>query len=403
MTWQPLVTGDERVAIECVLREIVDGITAIPPATLLDHIDRATLRAYLAQEDVIPDPDDVALDSLAKGVAMFARERTQAALFGGAAGLGWCLAHVAGDETAEQVCTAIDQVLGRQVAAWEGDYDLIAGLVGIGVYALARGEAGVLLATSVVARLEHLALPRRDGVAWHTPPERLAPWQRTEAPRGVWNLGLSHGTAGVIALLARLVAIPRARALLDQAMTFLCAIEGPLEARFPAWLAGGPDEPDVAGAASSRLAWCYNDLGVAVAMLAAGRATGNATWSGDALALARNCAGRTGDPAKLDDAGLCHGYFGAAHLFQRLHHATGEACFAEAARRWLAHGLATRDDRPIAGFPRKLGDGSDDWTADASLLTGAAGVALALHAMITSVEPGWDQLLLVDLAPPSSR
>ena len=402
MTWQSLVAGDERVAIEGVLREIVDAIAAIPPVTLIDHLDRATLRAYLAQEDVIPDPDDVALDSLAKGVAMFTRERTQAALFGGAAGLGWCLAHVGGDETADRVCAAIDQVLARHVATWDGDYDLIGGLAGIGVYALARGEAGVPLATSVVERLEHLALPRRGGLAWHTPPERLAPWQRTEAPRGVWNVGLSHGTAGVVALLARLATakVPRARALLERAMTFLCSIEGPLEARFPAWLVGGPDEPEVAGAASSRLAWCYNDLGVAVAMLAAGRATGNATWSGDALALARDCAGRTGDRAKLDDAGLCHGYFGAAHLFQRLHHATGEAGFAEAARRWLAHGLATRNDRPVAGFPRKLGDGSDDWMADASLLTGAAGVALALHAMITSVEPGWDQLLLVDLGPP---
>ena len=399
MTWQPLVTGDKRVAIERVLREIVAAIAAIPPATLLDHIDRATLRAYLAQEDVIPDPDDVALDSLAKGVAMFTREPTQAALFGGAAGLGWCLAHVGGDETADRVCAAIDQVLARRVAAWDGDYDLIAGLAGIGVYALARGEVGVPLATSIVERLAHLALPRRGGLAWHTPPERLAPWQRTGAPRGVWNLGLSHGAAGVIALLARLVAIPRARELLEHAMIFQRSIEGPLDARYPAWLIGGPDEPEHAGATSSRLAWCYNDLGVAFAILAAGRATNNPAWCADALALARDCAGRTGDRAKLDDAGLCHGYFGAAHLFQRLHHATGEVCFADAARRWLAHGLATRDDRPVAGFPRKLGEAPDDWMADASLLTGAAGVALALHAMITSVEPGWDQLLLIDLAP----
>ncbi|HEY5937839.1 MAG TPA: lanthionine synthetase LanC family protein, partial [Kofleriaceae bacterium] len=283
-----------------------------------------------------------------------------------------------------------------------GDYDLIGGLAGIGVYALARGKAGVPLATAVVAKLVQLSRPRRGGLAWHTPPAHLAPWQRTEAPRGCWNLGLSHGTAGVIALLARLASaeIPAARALLDAAMISLTSIAGPSGARFPAWLAGGPDEPDAVGAASSRLAWCYNDLGVAIAMLAAGRATRNAAWTADALALARECAGRHGARAKLDDAGLCHGYFGAAHLFNRLRHATGEACFIEAAQRWLAHGLATRTDRPVAGFPRKIGDGPDDWMADASLLTGAAGVALALHAAISEVEPSWDQLLLVDLAAP---
>jgi hypothetical protein len=36
------------------------------------------------------------------------------------------------------------------------------------------------------------------------------------------------------------------------------------------------------------------------------------------------------------------------------------------------------------------------------LLTGATGIALALLAAVTAVEPAWDRMLLVDI-PPTAR
>ncbi|HEX8274723.1 MAG TPA: hypothetical protein VF615_18975, partial [Longimicrobiaceae bacterium] len=70
-----------------------------------------------------------------------------------------------------------------------------------------------------------------------------------------------------------------------------------------------------------------------------------------------------------------------------------------AARRWALRTLELR--RPgegVAGFrswgpPR--GGGPSDWQDDAGLLTGATGVALALLAAATPVEPEWDRFLLV--------
>jgi len=41
--------------------------------------------------------------------------------------------------------------------------------------------------------------------------------------------------------------------------------------------------------------------------------------------------------------------------------------------------------------------GGLDWVEDASLLTGAAGIALALLAAITPIEPTWDRLLLISM------
>ena len=53
----------------------------------------------------------------------------------------------------------------------------------------------------------------------------------------------------------------------------------------------------------------------------------------------------------------------------------------------------------VAGFPARIVDDNQGrWQPDASLLTGAPGVALALHAACTDVEPLWDRLLLCDLS-----
>ena len=61
-------------------------------------------------------------------------------------------------------------------------------------------------------------------------------------------------------------------------------------------------------------------------------------------------------------------------------------------------------ERGIAGFaafmPARTGE--ERWVDDPGLLTGAAGVALALLAACTPVEPAWDRMLLVSIAPKHS-
>jgi lantibiotic biosynthesis protein len=395
--WQPLITEDpdgRRAAIVRVIEDIVAALDGVAVDGVGDACGRAVLRAYLAEGDVVPDPDDASSEALSDAVTRFAHTRLPAGLFGGAAGLGWTVAHLADSDTAELVCGKIDKALLGQLAA-TADYDLIAGLVGFGVYALERGPAGQPLATAVLDELARRARPRDGGLAWHTPASVLPVWH--DAPEGYWNLGLAHGLPGVVGLLARFVAADveaaRARELLAGAMAALLAAERP----FAAWITGGPDA--TAGAPTrgpERLAWCYNDLGAVFALLAAAQATGDSTWRGEALALASSCAARGDAQARIDETCLCHGALGVAHLFARLHHATGDTELRAAALRWLDRGLALRNDRPIAGFPFRLPGDREAWHPDSSILTGVSGVALVLHSFITAVEPSWDRLLLVE-------
>jgi hypothetical protein len=398
--WQPLVTDSERTKAIDVIREIVAAIPEPPagPATMSLHLDRAVFRAYLAQDDTIEDPDDIVGSSLVTGVTAFLGAGSAPALFSGACGVGWSIQHLAGGETADRVCTAVDSAVVNCLADWNSEYDLISGLVGIGIYALERGEAGHVLAGRVLDQLERTAQPRGGGVAWFTRPDQLPEWQREVCPDGYWNLGVAHGIPGVVGLLARYVRhdvfASRARPLLEQATSYLLAAEprgpGP---RFPGW------HPASTPRSGRRVSWCYGDLGVACTVLAAAQACGRADWREEAIELAKNCAGADDD--QILDTGLCHGTAGAMHLFARLAYATGDAGFADEARRWLARTFAMRrHGEDYAGFPMRVPDAAGDrFEADATLLNGAPGVALALHAMISNVEPTWDRVLLVDLGP----
>lgn len=383
--WQPLVTDERRATILTRIGELVAAVDAAPVRDHSDHADRAVLRSYLAQDDLVPDPDDAAGQALGAAIASMAG--TGLMLFGGITGTGWTVAHLAGGEVADRVCAVVDEAALRSLRTWTGDYDLIRGVVGLGVYAVERGDAGAPIALCVLDVLERTAVPRAGGLAWHTSPAQLVDWQRAATPQGYWNLGLAHGIPGVVALLARFLvnAIdpPRTRRLLDGALAYLMAAE-PARA-FPSWHVGPVDDPAVHRDAppTGRLAWCYGDLGVALALLAAAQATGDSAIRADACTIARACAERAIADAHVHEGGICHGALGAAHLFARLHHATREAHHAEAALRWLDHGLALHD--PVMH-------------ADPSVLVGAAGAALVLHAMVSHVDPAWDRRLLIDLA-----
>ena len=378
-----------RARARTTIAEIAAALAARETKDTDELADHAVVRAYLAADDTLPDPDDVGSDALRAAIAGLPGLQ-RSALYGGVARVGWTIAHLVDESAADLACASLDEAL-RQVVGVLPHYDLIGGLVGIGVYALERGAAGRPLAVAVLDELERRARPFGAGIGWHTAPELLPDFQRARAPDGYWNLGVAHGIPGAIALLARFAAADiepaRCRTLLDGAVALLLG-SAPAGAtpRFAGWL------PD-AGGTTPRVAWCYGDLGIAAVLLGLPDEARRA----DGLALARACAARTGAPG-LNDASVCHGTAGAAHLFHRMALATGDTTLAAAARTLIERTLAERRPDPIAGFPFWLAaEGEQRFHADASLLQGAAGVALVLHAAISDVEPSWDRLLLVDL------
>jgi lantibiotic modifying enzyme len=413
--WQPLLEGvwKER-ALEAV-GAIADRLGALP-ALDSGPADRAALAegypglavlfGYLAKAWPAKGYDATARRFLEEATTAASQAPLPASLYTGLAGVGWAAEHLRQQLppiVAEQINAEVDEALREHLntPCWTGDYDLIFGLVGLGVYALERLSApparGIL--ERVVAHLAATAERRPEGATWWTNPAWLPAPNREWSPHGYYNLGLAHGVPGVIALLAAACAVGvglgSAWPLLDDAVRWLLAQQELDGAGFGGWV-----EPEGQRIGSTRFAWCYGDPGVAAALLLAARCVGEPAWESEALAVAVRAAARTPDRTAVQDACLCHGAAGLGHLFNRMYQASGESRLAEAAQFWFRRAIEIRHpQRGIAGFAtyRPDRDGDQPWENDPGLLTGAAGIALSLLAACTPVEPAWDDMLLVSI------
>jgi len=269
------------------------------------------------------------------------------------------------------------------------------------VYALERWPRPVAreLLTAVVERLDAMAVRSPEGTFWITPADHLDPDVAARCPNGVVNIGLAHGVPCAIALLAACVhhdvASTVARSLLDDAVRWLLARELPAggDGRFTDFVA------DELPATPARLGWCYGDLSIATALVLAGDHASQPPWRDAGLALARFAAGRDSDTTGVRDACVCHGTAGLGLMFARLAHAAGgDAVLEAAAARWYRATFELEQPEHPVRFPPFVTDPKTPLgAAYVGLLTGAAGVALALHAAVTDVEPAWDRALLLSL------
>jgi lantibiotic modifying enzyme len=421
--WRPLLEGDlADQALEAVLAiaEDIPGRDGwVHPKVTGPHeaswraslasgtAGQALFYSYLALHTQEERWADLALELLDQAGDAVASQPMSESLYSGFPGIAWT-----GDHLRDRLFEGdleenrdVDEALlsAFEHPGWPLEYDLINGLVGLGIYALEglpRPTARTCL-ERIVARLGERALDELEGAAWFSPPEMLPEHQRLEQPEGLYNLGVSHGMGGVVALLgaASRAGIAGARPLLDRAMAWLLARRQPADRDFcfPHFHVPGTESR------GSRVAWCYGDPGMAAALLVAGRGAGEPAWERIALDVARSAAARSEESARVQDAGLCHGASGVAHLFHRIHCMTGDPALADAARAWYERTLRYRI--PGLGFGgfrawASGGENVSDWRDDPGFLEGSAGIGLALLAAISPLDPGWDRIFLESLREP---
>jgi len=409
---QPLLSGTLRDRALQLADTLVDTVRAVPAAGHRDgslaggsaglaicHGQFARTRSHRTA--------DAALTHLEEAIGVLATEPLTSSLYAGFTGIAWAVQLVdrlLGTEDEDRTGD-IDDALARLLERYpeHAPYDLIHGLTGLGVYALARwprpGAVQCLL--GVVGQLARRARQDRDGVYWWTPPSWRGPqWEQYQ--RDGVDLGVAHGIAGVIPLLARVhrlgLARQTVRPLLDGAVGWLLA--------HMVDTASGPTVPATVGGSAppgpARTAWCYGDPGVAAVLLLAARDADEPAWTAAATGLAVRAAARPPGQTGVVDAGLCHGSAGLAHLFNRMYQMTAEPALASAARSWVERTLelcataAPGQDAALTGAARPAWNGP-------GLLEGAAGVALALEAASTTAAPLWDQMLLVSTPGPPAE
>ncbi|MFN2464055.1 MAG: lanthionine synthetase C family protein, partial [Candidatus Dormibacteria bacterium] len=247
------------------------------------------------------------------------------------------------------------------------------------------------LAAQVVARLDELAEHDDSGVTWFTPPQFVPPHQLETWPQGYHNLGLAHGVPAVVGFLAQAAAMgnDRARQLAEESVGWIISRRLP-GGDYSAILEEGP------APAPARLGWCYGNPGVASALLVAGQVLDRPEWRDVAFDIGRHSAARPDHAAGVVDPGLCHGAAGLALIYNHLFQASADDTFRDASAHWYERLLDMR--RPGVGIAGYQAWQPPDLIDDPGVLTGAAGVALALHAGSTDVSPMWDAALLMSPA-----
>jgi hypothetical protein len=408
-TWRPLGTAAWRAGVRAAVDEIMTALADHTPALPddVDDLEQALLfsgRAGIAVGHACyaeAAQDDrhagLAVTRFDEAGALLGRCDIAPSLLSGYAGIAWLGDLLATLHDGEDPSADLDDALLADLAEEDPDrdFDLVWGAAGCGMYALARGTRPVAraVATAVVDFLARTAHERPGGgVAWYRPARLLHESRARRYPDGVYDVGVAHGTPGVLAFLAR---------------AFDAGIERerirPLLARGAAWILGqagaapGPFTfPSMIGptgdAFRSRFGWCYGDLSVAGALHATARALGDDGLAARAIEVALASTEVSLDTPTVFEPGLCHGAAGIGHLFHRFYQETSDARFAIAAQAWLDRCLAMRrPDLAFAGFAAAPAPGT--LPAELGLLEGITGVALALLAAVDEREPRWDELL----------
>ncbi|HLJ26940.1 MAG TPA: lanthionine synthetase C family protein [Candidatus Angelobacter sp.] len=368
----------------------------------------ATFFAYLQTAGLFAGAGDLALQYLNIGIDALAGQPMGPSLYAGFTGIAWAVEHVNNLLTGSSadMCSEIDLALELYLnrSPWKEDYDLVGGLVGVGVYCLERGGAPVTVRCLelIVERLSELAEASGDGLRWFTRPNLLPQQQREIYPQGYYNLGLAHGVPGIIALLGRIqaagVAQEQAGRLLEGAVCWLLRQKLPDHAISCFDSLVSPDQP----AKDARMAWCYGDVGLAAALFLAARHTGTKLWEQRALSIAQKAARREPHTSGVIDSCFCHGSAGLAHIFNRFYQATNDELFSRTACYWIERTLQFRKPGTgAAGYsvmtPRD--DGELGFQGQLGIIEGIAGVGLSLLAAITGMEPCWDRVFIVDIPP----
>jgi lantibiotic modifying enzyme len=410
-TWSPLLARAERrdalaavLAIAEDLQRLVDteldmaawrrrGVPGgfLGLATGLPGI--ALFFTYLAASLAKKEYAQRAEDLVEQSVEILEEDTVPEGLFLGFTGVAWMLEHLRRMRCIETEGFPSEAAVVALTAAlsgadWPGAFDVVHGLVGFGILALEADDSQARkLLSLVVGQLEERSEDRCGGKTWRTRPDEHREDLRAIYFDGSFNLGLAHGVPGVLAFLNRAAAHESAAAALADATERWL-----LQQRLPEGAASVFPSRTYPGteAEPTRLGWCYGDMGVAAALMV--------RPSIEAQSLARElflkAAGRSQAESGVLDMGLCHGSAGVAHLFNDYHQRSGEPWAAAAARRWYQITLRQRRDGGLGGF-YSLWPDEAGWQRDPALLTGAAGIGLALLAAATETPPDWQRVFLL--------
>jgi len=223
-------------------------------------------------------------------------------------------------------------------------------------------------------------------------------WVQDALHSNQYNLSLSHGMSSIVIMLSKIhqkgIEQEKCAELIEGAVNYILAQklpQGNYNSIFGNYALESMEKPH-----SSRLAWCYGDLGIAVALWSAAQALGRKDWESEAKSILLHASQRRDlKDNYVMDACFCHGTSGIAHVFNRMWRETGMDECKHAAAYWIEQTLdMAKFTDGLAGYKTWQG-GVLGYETRYGLLEGIAGIGLVLLSYYYEIEPTWDECLLL--------
>ncbi|MEZ5196408.1 MAG: lanthionine synthetase C family protein [Bacteroidales bacterium] len=279
--------------------------------------------------------------------------------------------------------------------AQDGNYDFLHGAISYGLYFLNRvpNRKTDKYLGELITTLEKTCIDSGNNQ------KKWLSVLNSEKDLSGYNISLSHGIASLIVFFSKIynrnIERDKTSILLKGSIKYL--INQKLDITkynsfFSMWAKESMDK-----ITSSRLAWCYGDLGIAVSMWHSSQVLNDRKLENDAISIFLHSSKRK----KLDengviDAGFCHGTSGIAHIFNRMYGYTGIEELKVASNYWFLQTLKMSQFKDgIAGYKTWLTERYGGWKNNISLLEGVSGIGLTMISAVSNIEPTWDECLLL--------
>jgi lantibiotic biosynthesis protein len=320
------------------------------------------------------------------------------ALSGGVAGVLWALHHLnknefieIDDDNFKDISESLSNSLIKNSLVKNFDY--LHGANGIALYLMNRSEETAHKNFNQwLESFYAIGIKKNNSIAWET-------LINAKEHLFGFSLGLAHGTPSIIHIMVQLLKkhqYPLAKEILDLSINHLLeqmlprtSVFKPNKNYFPNYIAS--EKPFN----SSRLAWCYGDLGCAMALFTAGEFLKRE----DLIDFSReimwyHAENISDEQASLNhDADFCHGTVGVAHLFARFYNYTKLESFRNASEFYYAKTMDfSKYSDGLAGFKHLTENGFEN---NYTLLEGISGIGLSLISAISNTNPKWDSAFLL--------
>ena len=319
----------------------------------------------------------------------------------GISGVAWAFLHLYNqgllhDEglDAEGIIEGLDEGLFEisMLLLKNGDFDYLHGGLSACLYFLERTPSAQLVSyiEQIVAQLSEVAVRFPNGdITW----KFLNFNQYTLADAPTYNLGLSHGTASIVAVLSLLhergYAPELCKQLIEGNLQWMWRVRNKTSnSIFPNTVTDEPQDQE------SRLAWCYGDLGIANTFWLAGEKLQNQEWKDIAKQTILHTATRHDENMRINDAAFCHGAIGAAYIFRKFAKRLENPLLEETADFWVQKALTyTLPAHEKDVFLSYGGEGTG-YEPNLSILDGEASIGMVLLSEL-GASTVWDRFLLL--------